>query len=134
MILSQVQISVHSSVAKAGAMVSALNEKTATIAAMRLVNLCFMVLLCDCCLINIASRWVGVMNNAGDKAHEKLGNSNDDEANEGVDDGILGLLEFARVACRGDVADAADYDEDERYNARGANEPLESVLDDASRL
>ena len=98
---------------------------TAMRLAMILVNLVFMItpllLLC----------WVGPVDDTGNEANEELGDSNDDEADEGVEDGVLGFLKLGGVAGGSDVADAADDDEDEGDDTGGADEPLKSISNDA---
>lgn len=90
---------------------------------------CFIKLLCYGCLINHTCI-VSFANHVGYEGGDNLGEGNNGETDEGVGDHVAGLLEFAWVACRGGIHDAAVNDEDSGDDASYADHPLEGVDDD----
>lgn len=90
---------------------------------------CFIKLLCYGCLIN-RTCIVSFANHVGYEGGDNLGEGNNGETDEGVGDHVAGLLEFAWVACRGGIHDAAVNDEDSGDDASYADNPLEGVNND----
>ena len=51
-----------------------------------------------------------IADGATDESGYNFGEADDGEADEGVDDGVFGFLEFGRVARGSDVSDSSDDD------------------------
>ena len=57
-----------------------------------------------------------------------------DEADDGVENGFLGLFDFAWVAGRSHIMDATDYDKDYGDDADTTNDGVENVGDGVWKL
>ena len=77
-----------------------------------------------------ASASIAGVDGADNKISNSVGETNDDETDEGIVEGGFGFLELARIACGGDIADAADYYKDSTDDASDADEPTDSVVDE----
>ncbi len=77
----------------------------------------------------ITSFGVGVANNIGNEGGDNLGESDDGEADKGVENHAFGFLEFAGIARGGDVRDTTVNDENGRDDTSDADNPLDKVDD-----
>ena len=102
-------------------------------AAMILDSFGFIDLLCYGCYV-IKCVLVGSANHVGNECSNDFGEGNDDKTNEGVEDGLFGLLKFTRIASRGGIRDTTDNDEDGRNDASDADDPLNGVSDHSVRI
>lgn len=73
---------------------------------------------------------VGFVDDVGNEGNDDFGETDDGEADEGVEDGVLGLLELTGIAGRGDVLDATDDDEGSGNYAADADEPADGIGDE----
>lgn len=74
----------------------------------------------------------GLADEIADKGGDDLGCSDEGETNKGVDDGVLGFLDFGGVAARGGETDAAEDDEGDGEKAGDADDPLNETGDDGA--
>ena len=103
--------------------------RSAKIAKIILVMLVFFIqLLCYSSVIKITVR-IGIADGAADKSSDNFGEADDGEADEGVEDDLLGFLDFVGVASGGGIRDTAINDEDDGNNTGDTDDPLGDAND-----
>ena len=75
----------------------------------------------------------GIADDAGNEGSDDLGEADNGEANEGVENDLLGFLDFTGVARGGSVADAAINYEDSGDDAGDTDGPLNSSSNHGAR-
>ena len=82
-------------------------------------------------LLAIVGRTTSRNNIYNDKVDHGEGQSDNSEADSGVDDGFFGFFEFAGVASGGHVINAADENENDRDNAADGNDGVQDAGNEA---
>ena len=97
------------------------SAKTARIILVILVF--FIQLLCYGSVIKITVR-IGIADGAADESSDNFGEADDGEADESVEDDLLGFLDFAGVASGGGIRDTTINDKDNGNNTGDTDDPL----------
>ena len=77
---------------------------------------------------------IGVSDSLRDKGGDDLSEGKNDETDDGVEDGLFGFLELARVAGGSNVAPSADKNEDSGDDAGNSAEPANQVGDEVGAV
>ena len=75
---------------------------------------------------NVCSRNARVLfeNVSDDKVDDSKGKGANDKANDSIDDGFFGFVDFAGVAGGSHIIDAANYDKDYGYDTEDTNDDI----------
>lgn len=82
-------------------------------------------------ILKVYYNCLGVDNFDDDEIDDDVGKGTDDETNEGIENGVFGLFELARIAGGGHILNATDDDGDDGDESEKPDNAVDNVDNDA---